>query len=112
MQSMEENQVSQGKGGSKIVTLTLGVPEETFPGGDHGGPKSKARTCKSGQRTGPTRVSSQGSRRADARSTGRTSTRRTFRLAHTPSQMKVLKTAIAGLAEQNDIYLPTARRNM
>ncbi|KAL2246288.1 UNVERIFIED_CONTAM: movement protein, partial [Sesamum indicum] len=45
--------------------------------------KSKARTYKSGQRTGPTRVSSQGSRRTDARSTGRTPTRRTFRRAHT-----------------------------
>ncbi|KAL0420982.1 UNVERIFIED_CONTAM: movement protein [Sesamum latifolium] len=45
--------------------------------------KSKARTYKSGQRTGPTRASSQGSRRTDTRSTGRTPTRRTFRWAHT-----------------------------
>ncbi|KAL0292781.1 UNVERIFIED_CONTAM: movement protein [Sesamum radiatum] len=45
--------------------------------------KSKARTYKSGQRTGPTRASSQGSRRTDARSTGRTPTKRTFRRAHT-----------------------------
>ena len=45
--------------------------------------KSKARTYKVGQRTGPTRASSQGSRRTDARSTGRTPTRRTFRRAHT-----------------------------
>ncbi|KAL2250247.1 UNVERIFIED_CONTAM: hypothetical protein Sindi_2498400 [Sesamum indicum] len=45
--------------------------------------KSKARTYKSGQRTGLARVSSQGSRRTDARSTGRTPTRRTFRRART-----------------------------
>ncbi|KAL0454696.1 UNVERIFIED_CONTAM: hypothetical protein Slati_0808800 [Sesamum latifolium] len=45
--------------------------------------KSNARTYKSGQRIGPTRASSQGSRRTDARSTGRTPTRRTFRRAHT-----------------------------
>ncbi|KAL0312704.1 UNVERIFIED_CONTAM: hypothetical protein Sradi_5669700 [Sesamum radiatum] len=45
--------------------------------------KSKARTYKSGQRTGPTRASSQGSRRTDARSTGRTPAKRTFRRAHT-----------------------------
>ncbi|KAL0378421.1 UNVERIFIED_CONTAM: hypothetical protein Sradi_3147600 [Sesamum radiatum] len=45
--------------------------------------KSKARTYKSGQRTGPTRASSQGSRRTDARSTGRTPTKRTFKRAHT-----------------------------
>ncbi|KAL0413345.1 UNVERIFIED_CONTAM: movement protein [Sesamum radiatum] len=45
--------------------------------------KSKARTYKSGQRTGPTRASSQGSRRTDTRSTGRTPTKRTFRRAHT-----------------------------
>ena len=29
-----------------------------------------------------------------------------------PSQIKVSKTAIAGLAEQKDIYLPIARKNM
>ncbi|KAL0438913.1 UNVERIFIED_CONTAM: movement protein [Sesamum latifolium] len=45
--------------------------------------KSKARTYKSEQRAGPTRASSQGSRRTDTRSTGRTPTRRTFRRAHT-----------------------------
>ncbi|KAL2243554.1 UNVERIFIED_CONTAM: movement protein [Sesamum indicum] len=45
--------------------------------------KSKARTYKSEQRTGPTRASSQGSRRTDARSTRRTPTRRAFRRAHT-----------------------------
>ncbi|KAL0355866.1 UNVERIFIED_CONTAM: hypothetical protein Sradi_4033500 [Sesamum radiatum] len=44
--------------------------------------KSKARTY-SGQRTGPTRVSSQGSRRTDAKSTGRAHTRTTCRRAHT-----------------------------
>ncbi|KAL2237739.1 UNVERIFIED_CONTAM: hypothetical protein Sindi_0965600 [Sesamum indicum] len=44
---------------------------------------SKARTYKSGQRTRPTRASSQGSRRIDARSTRRTPTRRPFRQAHT-----------------------------
>ncbi|KAL0345339.1 UNVERIFIED_CONTAM: hypothetical protein Sradi_4365200 [Sesamum radiatum] len=44
--------------------------------------KSKARTYKSGQ-TGPTKASSQGSRRTDARSTGQTHTKRTFRRAHT-----------------------------
>ncbi|KAL0324773.1 UNVERIFIED_CONTAM: putative enzymatic polyprotein [Sesamum radiatum] len=45
--------------------------------------KTKARTYKSGQRSGPTRASSQGSRRIDTRSTGRTPTKRTFRRAHT-----------------------------
>ncbi|KAK4407362.1 putative enzymatic polyprotein [Sesamum angolense] len=45
--------------------------------------KTKARTYKSGQRSGPTRASSQGSRRTDTRSTGRTPTKRTFRWAHT-----------------------------
>ncbi|KAL0440221.1 UNVERIFIED_CONTAM: hypothetical protein Slati_2505100 [Sesamum latifolium] len=45
--------------------------------------KSKARTYRSGQRTGPTKASFQGSRRTDARSTGRNPTRRTFRQAHT-----------------------------
>ncbi|KAL2226547.1 UNVERIFIED_CONTAM: hypothetical protein Sindi_2013400 [Sesamum indicum] len=43
MQSMveNENQASRGKGGSKIVTLTPGVPEEPFPDRDHGGPNPK-----------------------------------------------------------------------
>ncbi|KAL0354114.1 UNVERIFIED_CONTAM: hypothetical protein Sangu_0992700 [Sesamum angustifolium] len=45
--------------------------------------KTKARTYKSGQRNGPTRASSQGSKRTETRSTGRTPTRRTFRRAHT-----------------------------
>ncbi|KAL0439466.1 UNVERIFIED_CONTAM: hypothetical protein Slati_2429600 [Sesamum latifolium] len=45
--------------------------------------KFKGRTYKSGQRTELTRVSSQGSRPTDARSAGRTPTRRTFRWAHT-----------------------------
>ncbi|KAK4388171.1 movement protein [Sesamum angolense] len=45
--------------------------------------KTKARTYKSGQRSGPTRAPSQGSRRTDTRSTGRTPMRRTFRRAHT-----------------------------
>ncbi|KAL0323438.1 UNVERIFIED_CONTAM: Enzymatic polyprotein [Sesamum angustifolium] len=45
--------------------------------------KTKARSYKSGQRSGPTRASSQGSRRKDTRSTGRTPTKRTFRRAHT-----------------------------
>ncbi|KAL0303179.1 UNVERIFIED_CONTAM: hypothetical protein Sradi_6186000 [Sesamum radiatum] len=45
--------------------------------------KYKARIYKSGQRTRPTRASSQGSRRTDTRSTGRTPTKRTFRRAHT-----------------------------
>ncbi|KAL2252704.1 UNVERIFIED_CONTAM: hypothetical protein Sindi_0065100 [Sesamum indicum] len=36
-----ENQASQGKGGSKIVTPTPGVPRELFPGEDHGGPSPK-----------------------------------------------------------------------
>ncbi|KAK4398780.1 Enzymatic polyprotein [Sesamum angolense] len=45
--------------------------------------QTKARTYKSGQRSGPTRASSQGSRRTDTRSTGRTPTKRTFRRAHT-----------------------------
>ncbi|KAL0435033.1 UNVERIFIED_CONTAM: hypothetical protein Sradi_0211200 [Sesamum radiatum] len=45
--------------------------------------KSKAKTYKSGQRTRPTSASSQGSRRTDVRSTGRTPTKRTFRWAHT-----------------------------
>ncbi|KAL2228675.1 UNVERIFIED_CONTAM: hypothetical protein Sindi_1847200, partial [Sesamum indicum] len=34
----EENQASQGKGGSKVVTPTAGVLGELFPDGDHGGP--------------------------------------------------------------------------
>ncbi|KAL2251501.1 UNVERIFIED_CONTAM: hypothetical protein Sindi_2272400 [Sesamum indicum] len=45
--------------------------------------KSKARTYKSGQRTGQAKVSSQGCRRTDARSTGRTPTRKNFRRAYT-----------------------------
>ncbi|KAL0386302.1 UNVERIFIED_CONTAM: hypothetical protein Sradi_3024500 [Sesamum radiatum] len=45
--------------------------------------KSKARTYKTGQRIGQIKVSSQGSRRTDTRSTGRTPTKRTFRWAHT-----------------------------
>ncbi|KAL2251886.1 UNVERIFIED_CONTAM: movement protein, partial [Sesamum indicum] len=36
-----ENQVSQGKGRNRIVTPTLGVPGEPFPGGDHGGRNPK-----------------------------------------------------------------------
>ncbi|KAL0451305.1 UNVERIFIED_CONTAM: hypothetical protein Slati_1108600 [Sesamum latifolium] len=45
--------------------------------------KSTASTYKTGYRTGPTKASSYGSRRTDARSTGRIPTRRTFRQAHT-----------------------------
>ncbi|KAL0463219.1 UNVERIFIED_CONTAM: hypothetical protein Slati_0209500 [Sesamum latifolium] len=69
--------------------------------------KSKARSYKFGQRTGPTRVF-QGSRRTDARSTGRTPTTRTFRRDHT--RAKVLKTATVGPAEQKVTYLQIARR--
>ncbi|KAK4401075.1 Enzymatic polyprotein [Sesamum angolense] len=82
IQSYKENQESQEKGGNTGVIYTPGIPEELLLGEDHGGP-NKARTYKSGQRSGPTRASSQGSRRTDTRSTGRTPTRRTFRRAHT-----------------------------
>ncbi|KAK4381575.1 movement protein [Sesamum angolense] len=80
---LQENQVSQEKGGNTGVIYTPNIPEELLLGEDHGGPKTKARTYKSGQRSGPTRASSQGSRRTETRSTGRTPTRRTFRRAHT-----------------------------
>ncbi|KAL0454939.1 UNVERIFIED_CONTAM: hypothetical protein Slati_0833100 [Sesamum latifolium] len=73
--------------------------------------KSKARTYKSGQRTGPTRASSQGSRRTDNRSTGRTPTEE-LSGGPIPEPTKVLKTAIAGLAEQRVTYLQTAHRNV
>ncbi|KAL0396536.1 UNVERIFIED_CONTAM: movement protein [Sesamum calycinum] len=63
--------------------------------------KTKARTYKSGQMSGTTRASSQGSRRTDTRSTGRTPTRRTFRRA-IPGLMKVSKTATAGRVEQEN----------
>ncbi|KAL0318102.1 UNVERIFIED_CONTAM: hypothetical protein Scaly_2866000 [Sesamum calycinum] len=36
-----ENQVSQGRGRSKVVTPILGVPEEPLSGGDHSGPNQK-----------------------------------------------------------------------
>ncbi|KAL0423687.1 UNVERIFIED_CONTAM: hypothetical protein Sradi_0903500 [Sesamum radiatum] len=74
--------VSQERGRSKVVTPTLGVLEEPLSE-DHSGPNHKARTYKSGQRSRPTRASSQGSRRTDTRSTGRTPTRRTFKWTHT-----------------------------
>ena len=45
--------------------------------------KNKARSYKSGQRMGTTRSSSQGSTSSGARTTGGTSSRRTFRRAHT-----------------------------
>ena len=45
--------------------------------------KNKARSYKSGQRSGATRSSSQGSTNSGTRSTGRTNSRRTFRRAHT-----------------------------
>ncbi|KAL2243620.1 UNVERIFIED_CONTAM: hypothetical protein Sindi_0480000, partial [Sesamum indicum] len=74
--------------------------------------KSKARTYKSGQRTGPTRASSQGSRRIDARSTGKNPYKKSFQTGPYPKPMEFSKTAITGLAEQKDIYLLTTRRNV
>ena len=39
--SIQKNQMSREKGGSKIVTPTPGVPEEPFLDGDHGSPSPK-----------------------------------------------------------------------
>ncbi|KAL2230681.1 UNVERIFIED_CONTAM: movement protein [Sesamum indicum] len=66
----------------KNMKRLRGVPEEPFLA-EIMVVQVQARIYKSGQRIGPTRVSSQGSRRTEARSTGRTPTRRTFRRAHT-----------------------------
>ncbi|KAL0307356.1 UNVERIFIED_CONTAM: movement protein [Sesamum angustifolium] len=73
--------------------------------------KTKARTYKSGQRNGPTRASSQGSRRTETRSTGRT-LQEELSDGPIPAQMKVSKIATVGRAEQEVISLQTARRNV
>ncbi|KAL0406233.1 UNVERIFIED_CONTAM: hypothetical protein Slati_3937200 [Sesamum latifolium] len=73
--------------------------------------KSKARSYKSGQRTGPTRATSQGSNQTDARSTGRTLQEELLDES-IPEPMKVSRTVTAGPAEQNDMSLQTARRTV
>ncbi|KAL0434733.1 UNVERIFIED_CONTAM: hypothetical protein Sradi_0181200 [Sesamum radiatum] len=76
------DKVRRGRGKSKAATPTLGVPGEPLSDEDHGGPNQRPDHTNL-QRTGPTKASSQRSRRTDARSTGRTPTKRTFRRAHT-----------------------------
>ncbi|KAL2235719.1 UNVERIFIED_CONTAM: hypothetical protein Sindi_1304100 [Sesamum indicum] len=111
IQSYKENQVSQGEGGSKIVTPILGVPKGPFPDGDHGGPSPKP------ERTNLDKEQDQQGFHAkdlDERMQDPPEERLQEELSDgpIPEPMKVLKTAIARLAEQKDIYLPTACRNV
>ncbi|KAL0409508.1 UNVERIFIED_CONTAM: hypothetical protein Sradi_1885200 [Sesamum radiatum] len=64
-------------------TPTTGVPRELLSDEDRGGLNKKPDHTNLDKGSGPTRASSQGFRRTDARSTRRTPTRRTFRRAHT-----------------------------
>ncbi|KAL2246216.1 UNVERIFIED_CONTAM: hypothetical protein Sindi_2889800 [Sesamum indicum] len=111
IQSYKENQVSRGKGGSKTVTATPGVPRGPFPDGDHGGPSLKP------ERTNLDKEQDQQGlhpKDPDEQMQDPPDERLQEELSDgpIPEQMKVLKTAIAGLPEQKDIYLPIARRNM
>ena len=103
--------MSQGKGGSRIVTPTLGVPEEPFPGRDHGGPSPKL------EHTNLDREQDQqGFHPKDLDEQMQDPLEEPLQQELSdgpiPEPMKVSKTAIAGLAEQKDIYLPIVRKNV
>ncbi|KAL2228418.1 UNVERIFIED_CONTAM: hypothetical protein Sindi_1821500 [Sesamum indicum] len=106
-----ENQVSQGKGGSRIVTPTLGVPEEPFPGRDHGGPSPKPKHINMDREQ-----DQQGFHPKDLDEQMQDPLEELLQEELSdgpiPEPIKVSKTVIAGLAEQKDIYLLTARRNV
>ncbi|KAL2228408.1 UNVERIFIED_CONTAM: hypothetical protein Sindi_1820500 [Sesamum indicum] len=101
IQSYKENLVSQGKGGV----------EEPFPGGDYGGPSPKPEHINLDREQ-----DQQGFHPKDLDETMQDPMEEPLQeelLDETlPEPMKVLKTAIAGLAEQKDIYLLTTSRNM
>ncbi|KAL2230387.1 UNVERIFIED_CONTAM: movement protein [Sesamum indicum] len=111
IQSYKENQASQGKEGSKVVTPTPGVQEEPFLEGDHDGPNPK-----------PEHISLDKEQDQQGFHSKDLDEQRRDQLEEPPQKelsdgpipelMKVSKTAIAGLAEQKDIYLPTTHRNV
>ncbi|KAL2240749.1 UNVERIFIED_CONTAM: hypothetical protein Sindi_0716100, partial [Sesamum indicum] len=106
-----ENQASRGKEGSKIVTPTPGVPEEPFPDGDHGGLRPKLEHINLDKQQ-----DQQGFHPKDLDEQMQDPLKKPLQEELSdepiPEPMKASKTAIAGLAEQNDMYLPIARRNV
>ena len=103
--------MSQRKGRSRIVTPTLGVPEEPFPDGDHGGPSPKPEHTKLDKEQ-----DQEGLHPKDLdeqmQDPPEEPLQEELSDGPIPEPMKVLKIAIAGLAEQKDIYLPIVRRNV
>ncbi|KAL2231233.1 UNVERIFIED_CONTAM: hypothetical protein Sindi_1717700 [Sesamum indicum] len=105
-----ENQASQEKGGSKIVTPP-GVPVEPFSGGDHGGPSPKLENTnldreQDQQGLHPKDLDEQMQDLQDE------PLQEELSEEPIPEPMKVSKTAIAGLTKQKDIYLLTTSRNL
>ena len=103
--------MSQRKGTSRIMTPTLGVPEKPFPDEDHGGPNPKPEHTKLDKEQ-----DQQGLHPKDLdeqmQDPPEEPPQEELSDEPIPEPMKVLKIAIAGLAEQKDIYLLTARRNV
>ncbi|KAK4381436.1 hypothetical protein Sango_2968100 [Sesamum angolense] len=102
IQSYKENQVSQGKGRSRITTHTLGIPEEPLSGEDHGGPKQKPEHINLGRR-----ADQQGLHPKDLDEQIQNPQEEPLREELSdwpiPELMKVSKTATAGHVEQEDI---------
>ena len=93
------------------MTPTLGVPEEPFPDGDHGGPSPKPEHTNLDKEQ-----DQQGLHPKDLdeqmQDPPEEPLQEELSDGPIPEPMKVSKTAIAGLVEQKDIYLPIARRNV
>ncbi|KAL2243579.1 UNVERIFIED_CONTAM: hypothetical protein Sindi_0475900 [Sesamum indicum] len=106
-----ENQASRGKGGSKIVTPTPRVPKEPFLDGHHGGPSSKLEHINLDREH-----DQQGFHPKDLDEQMQDPLEEPLQeeLLDEPISelMKISKNAIAGLAEQKDIYPPIALRNV
>ena len=93
------------------MTPTLGVPEEPFLGGDHGGLNQKRENInldreQDQQRFHPKDLDEHMQNPMEE------PLQEELLDEPIPEPMKVSKTAIAGLAQQKDIYLSTACRNV
>ncbi|KAK4389742.1 movement protein [Sesamum angolense] len=106
-----ENQVSQEKGRSKVITHTLGIPEEPLSSEDHSGPKQKPEYTNLDKG-----ADQQGLHPKDLDEQIQDPHEEPLReeLSDGPilGPMKVSKTATAGHVEQRGHYPQTARRNL
>ncbi|KAL2237554.1 UNVERIFIED_CONTAM: hypothetical protein Sindi_0947100 [Sesamum indicum] len=95
----------------KNMKRLRGVPKEPFPDGDHGGPSPKPEHTKLDKEQ-----DQEGLHPKDLdeqmQDPPEEPLQEELSDGPIPEPMKVLKIAIAGLAEQKDIYLPIVRRNV